>query len=380
MAKAPAAPANGTTLQWAREEAGLTVEEAARRISVKPERLASWETGDGKPTINQLRNVARLYQRTPAFFFVQGPPPPTPSDKPPDFRGRDTSGLSADLAREIGRARERRKAFLRLHGEPTGRLPVLRGLVDRPAEAGEEFRSLVGISAAAQLSMADAMQALQAWTLAVEGFGVLVFQMSRVDPVECRGLSLYEDVQPIIILNGADDPEARIFTLFHEMAHLLNRSGGVCHVWTGTAIERICNAFAGAFLLPGDALRDELSTDNPVAALSRLAARFKVSQSAVAIRLRDLNVLSQQQLDDQLDLAVRLAAQKRESQRSRPSTGGPPYHLLKLRNLGATYVTTVLDALRADEITAVDAAYFLESKVSTIDRMEAELVRRSGTA
>jgi Zn-dependent peptidase ImmA (M78 family) len=120
----------------------------------------------------------------------------------------------------------------------------------------------------------------------------------------------------------------------------------------------------------------------PIDQLARVAADFKVSQSAVAIRLRDLGMISQEQLDEQLAIAARLAEERRERdrERSRDSGGGPPHYRTQLRNLGPTYVGLVLDALHSNEISPVDASYFLESKLSTIDQMEQELVRRGASA
>jgi Zn-dependent peptidase ImmA (M78 family) len=43
-----------------------------------------------------------------------------------------------------------------------------------------------------------------------------------------RGVSLPGDVLPIVILNGGDAHAGRIFTLLHELTHLLLRQGGVC--------------------------------------------------------------------------------------------------------------------------------------------------------
>ena len=63
-----------TLLVWARESAGLEIDEAARKLQVKPERLASWETGERRPTINQLRHLARVYRRPIAVFFLSKPP------------------------------------------------------------------------------------------------------------------------------------------------------------------------------------------------------------------------------------------------------------------------------------------------------------------
>jgi hypothetical protein len=131
--------------------------------------------------------------------------------------------------------------------------------------------------------------------------------------------------------------------------------------------------------MPADAFRHELADQDPIEALPGLATAFRTSQSAVAIRLRTLGIIDQPTLDGQLAIAVRLGRERRERAKARAKerSGGPPHHIVHLRNLSLNYVSTVLDALDDRRISAVDATYYLESKLPTIDRMRAELIRKS---
>ena len=60
-----------------------------------------------------------------------------------------------------------------------------------------QCRELLNVTVSAQSGFASPNEALLAWVAAVESLGVLVFQMSRVSPDECRGFSIYEDVLPV---------------------------------------------------------------------------------------------------------------------------------------------------------------------------------------
>lgn len=210
---------------------------------------------------------------------------------------------------------------------------------------------------------------------AVENFGVLVFQMSRVSPEECRGFSIYEPMLPVIVLNGAEGLGARQFTLFHELAHLISRTSAICDVWRGGGIEAGCNTFAAEVLMPRAAVLAvlEQSTDDPVLAL---ASEFSVSRSAAAVRLRTLGRISQIQLDAFLREARKAAITQREAVRIKEGRGGPSPHLLKVRNLGPRFVGAVLEAMHDERISVVEAAQFLESKVQALDKLEAEMERR----
>jgi Zn-dependent peptidase ImmA (M78 family) len=117
--------------------------------------------------------------------------------------------------------------------------------------------------------------------------------------------------------------------------------------------------------------------EDPLSLLGVAAQHFGVSWSAVAVRLKTLRLISQDQLDIQLRIAGRLAAEglARRREKARASKGGPAHHVLKLRNLGPRYVESVLDAFHDNRISATDASYFLESKQGVIAKMERELVK-----
>ncbi len=80
-------------------------------------------------------------------------------------------------------------------------------------------------------------------------------------PSEMRGFSLYFDVVPVIVVNGADAARGGLFTLLHEYAHLLLHTGGLCDTVTDLGattpdrrLEARCNAIAAAILMPAAAV------------------------------------------------------------------------------------------------------------------------------
>ena len=84
----PTLPFNGVMLRWAREWRGRTIEEAAARVAVEPERLQSWEEPDSghSPTVRQARILADFYDRAFMEFFYDEPPVIKESDLIPDYR------------------------------------------------------------------------------------------------------------------------------------------------------------------------------------------------------------------------------------------------------------------------------------------------------
>ena len=78
-------------LAWARESAGLSSEEAARKLQTKEENVAAWERGDDRPSMPQLRKMAIAYKRQLSDFYLPNPPEETPL--PHDFRRLPGDGV-----------------------------------------------------------------------------------------------------------------------------------------------------------------------------------------------------------------------------------------------------------------------------------------------
>jgi len=360
MARTPDVPVTPAVLRWAREDTGLSVEEVAKRAGVKLAVAAAWETGDAHPTLAQLRAVADALGR-PVAFFLTPRPPDAHATLPPDFRSR-TRTPSPALRREIRTAHERREFFREIEEaantwDPPSRLePVA-------------VRDWLGVSVAEIRETPDPAAALKVWIHAVEERGALVFQMSRIEPKECRGFSLSDQDCPVIVLNGADAPQARSFTLLHEVAHLLDREGGMCLLQDEVAVERRCNRLASAVLMPQAALSETQAGPAGFELVDVVVRSFRVSPQAAAFRLRDLNLISQALVDEVLDRTSE-AARRAET---REQTGGPAHHVLARRNLGDRYLSAVLDALHTEAITVTDATYLLGERVGTIERFERTL-------
>src|SRR5579871_6865871 len=89
---------NPSLLEWARDACALSVETAADKIGVKPERVEAWEKGLSAPTISQLRKASEVYRRAVSFFFLNEKP--RAAKAPADFRRfelRSTDQKSTEL-------------------------------------------------------------------------------------------------------------------------------------------------------------------------------------------------------------------------------------------------------------------------------------------
>ncbi len=103
----------------------------------------------------------------------------------------------------------------------------------------------------------------------------------------------------MIILNTAYNQAARIYTLFHELAHVVSGTASACgHSLAAPnskadQTERWCERVAAEALLPWENVRKHLSSKGEMgtvenfSAVISVARKFHVSLSAVVLRLID---------------------------------------------------------------------------------------------
>lgn len=81
-----------------------------------------------------------------------------------------------------------------------------------------------------------------------EKLGILAFEAGDVELCEMTGICIFHDRIPIILLNDKDSPINRIFSLFHELTHLLLGKSAICNGSQLNKKEIFCNAVSEKFL------------------------------------------------------------------------------------------------------------------------------------
>lgn len=368
------APINGSTLRWARETMFVERGELARAAHTSEGRIAEFETGDARPTLRQLENIANKLDRTPAFFFTD---PPDESDVPDtaDFRAGNGEPIPPLLAREMRRAEQHRDTVLELEGRPEK--PALVGAINRRnlAARANEMRDLLGLTEDFAPPGGRDNRVLSFWRGLLERHGFLTFQATRVELAVFRGLSIHHDVLPIILLNGADSNNGKIFTLFHEVAHLANRTNGMCVLSDDVNEESIANAFAADFLMPRSQV-DRIASSAGGTALERaeaMAEALKVSVLAAGVRLRTLDLISDEDLE-----SIRLESDRRWEESRRKRGGGPDPWRVRYRDLGSGYVGVVARALEDERVDLLDVSYLMNARIPMAKQMIDEYHRTEG--
>ena len=112
-----------------------------------------------------------------------------------------------------------------------------------------------------------------------------------------EGASITDAEFPFILVN-ADRPRPRaLFTLAHELGHLLHRDGPTLNVDVDlrarTDGERLANAFAAAFLMPEPEIEQVLEDHGRTArSLAQMLTQFGVSYEPLIYRLHNLQIIN----------------------------------------------------------------------------------------
>ncbi|WP_288902379.1 XRE family transcriptional regulator [uncultured Sneathiella sp.] len=377
--KAPKLPFNEEMLKWARNWRGKTLEETAKKFSVDINKIWEWENGVSSPTVRQARGLAKYYDRSFLEFFYDSPPNIHETGLIPDFR----------VHRGAMNPRESREILAIQHWAEAQRLNALElfeEIDEQPIDFPKDlFATIeddvenVAIRAREKMSFTILQQkripAKDKYDLPkilrekIESLGILVLRNNDLAKHEVSGFCIAEFPLPIIAF-CAESPGRQAFTLMHEFAHIVLRESAISSfrntrkaVTVARKVERWCNKFAAAFLIPEsavDALRfkpnlPSKSFDENI--LQQLAKTFKVSPHAMMIRLVDLNYI-----DPDYYWTVKRPQYLEEEQNYKSSGRSKYWASRNVNSLGPTYTSLVLEAWGTGRIPFHIAADYMGLK------------------
>lgn len=291
MGRRTEVPITPDVLRWAITESGISISEVSKAAGVEVDDFEGWLENRSRPSVTQIKRVATKLHRQAAVFLL----PSAPAEVSPqiEFRhpiGQQPRPLTPVERRYLRRARRLQEAHAWLIRELERDLIELpaRPLATDPEQAANAVRARFALTVADQARWKTASVAFDAWRGAVESLGVTVV-LFPMGSESCRGFSLWDDASPLIAVNTAWRDEARIYTLFHEFAHLVTRTNSACTEAKATPdardpVERWCEEFSAALLMPRESIRAQ-SHVSDLQTLARLAREHKVSLRAMAIRL-----------------------------------------------------------------------------------------------
>jgi Zn-dependent peptidase ImmA (M78 family)/transcriptional regulator with XRE-family HTH domain len=319
----------GRRLREARERVGLTQEEVARELGISRTAVALFEAGKRKVSGLELARLAFLYGRTPGDFFAQDLTgdgvavllralPATETAE--DIRDGIRRGMA--LAREVLNLEE----LLEVERAPTA-CPCYKVPVPRSSSEALEQGNLLAHQERRRLDLGSAPVPDIGEVL--ERQRVVVLELRLPDSLSGFTVRFEGERGVAVAVNLAHSAERRRFSLAHEYCHVLADHDLPGVVSREEEEERDlrevrANAFAAAFLMPEDGIRDYLARlrkgapsrpreavlspggqvrqvegrfppharDIGIWHVCRLSAHFRVSCEAMIWRLYNLRLIS----------------------------------------------------------------------------------------
>ncbi len=370
------APVIPTALIQIREMAGYDSPEKIHPGREKEtEKLRAWEAGKTKPTLNQAKQLAKKYRISHLLFYSKDLPDTFQTKLPPDFRRyKRRQPYSPNLrfaVREVFYRQEWLKDYLRDTEQQNFSPPQSVQISDNPRTLATKIRKWLGITMNTQQRCRKTEDAFDLWRSAIEKQGVTVFTNNthryyKINPGEYDGLAISDNLAPLILLNpGPNLKNSRsIFTLIHELAHLLLGEGALSLINFRSQnninntdarelqIESWCNKVAGEVLAPNEWLTQNWSATEPSRQqIETLADSIKVSRQMLAVQVKNNHLIGQQKLEQLLTEYEGQFHLSRQNKRSFGITRPAP---ATIKRCGSYFSRCVLDAYQKNSIAATD--------------------------
>ncbi len=366
---------NSNVLKWAREMSVLSPNKTSKETGISLGRLSQLESGEKQPTLEELKLLSKTYKRTLATLLLNEQPREKPLPK--DRRTVDSEELNSFHFKTIIAVRKARallKSLLELKKEfgiPASQFQFNATLQDSTLNIAEQIRKTLKLQEIR--GSANDNQALEAYIEKVESSGIAIFQLSLTQD-KLRGFSLLDEEIPVIVIKRNEQPTAKIFTLFHELGHIILGDDGICDInfnQDAQQIEKWCNSFAANVLIPSEELLDQDIVKRQISAgekewtkadLVEIGKHFNVGPLAI---LRSLL---------ELELTTKEFYKGRHKAWNKPSFGrakhpeGRNIPKETIRERGRTYVGLAFRAYDQNRIDLKDLSDFLGVKLSYISK------------
>jgi Zn-dependent peptidase ImmA (M78 family) len=255
---------------------------------------------------------------------------------------------------------------------------------ERVPQIAQQVQDYLGIDLRDQAAWSSADEALKAWRSAVEAVGIFVFKQSFKQK-SISGFCLMDSEFPIIFINNGTAKTRQIFTLFHELSHLLIGVNSISKVDDSyiealpqheQKMEQLCNALAAEILVPSGDFLSQLDASQTITdeSLQNLANRYHVSREVILRRLLDAG---------EIEAATYNAKIKQwlaESKTSNHGQSGGSYYATQATYLGDNYLRLVFNKYYQGKLDLEQVAEHLGVKAKNVAGLEAQLSGRGSAA
>ncbi len=364
---------NPEMLAWAQHHAQLSITALADKLRISEEKLRSWASGERPLTFNQAQIFAQKTHVPFGYLFLDRPP--NENLPLPDLRtvgGKQPERPSAELLDIVKTVMQRQSWYQEYMADQFISSPSIIGRfnVQTPyQEIVQDMRQVLGLGLYPKRGYWE--DYYRDLVKRIEDAGVMVMREGYLNHwarpfkvSEFRGFAIADEQAPLIFVNHADWPSARLFTLIHEL----------CHIWLGVSgisdgdpsnkrkEEILCNQVAAELLVPGDEFEQmwisdvEVWTEN----IAELRAHFHVSSWVIARRALTLGKID-------LEAYRGYIQEQEDAYRNRvKKSGAPSPYKIRKAQLSTRFAQAVVREALNGKLLLRDAGRLLNIKPDKI--------------
>lgn len=285
---------------WSRKSLNYTLESASKKLKVQESTLSKWEE-TGILTYKNMNKLAKVYDVSP-LLFLNNTPPPKIEQYVKDYRTMNDKRIlsSPEILKEIKHAKRKRLLLLEIANKLDKDLSFKYYQNENKSKTKivEIIRESLDINA-------DKLNnyTTDDWIKEFEALNILIFKFYNINPEDINGYAFNNQYLPIIGINNRNSEIEKIYSLFNEYAHLLISKDGISGDYNTQKDERLCNSIASEIMLPEKEIK-KIRIANINSVIRIVSTRYNVNMETVLYRLRNLNLLTDEELEQQLNKRV----------------------------------------------------------------------------
>lgn len=336
----------------------LTPDQLSRRLKIEPSQLKRELGREPEPGQGILNKIAKELA-VPSFTFFREKSPPL-HDVIPDFRSPTAAPTtkSRETIQSIQFAEGVQKA-LSESDDIADKFPKFTATkLDEVDAFALQARQFFNITVEDQVQAKDAHAFYVICRKKIEDRGIIVLHDTFPEQ-DGSGYCIYNRDFPVIVINTMKQNKGRrLFTLIHELGHVLMGKTGISDPFVrNNIIERLCNRFAGAFLVPASFIaklfKKKPGNDPNDDDVKWAANRLNISQEATALRLEQLGIYKPGSYDKWKAL-VHNRNPDFIVKRGGPGKEPPPQEKIKLAKYGFRFAKAFANLLEKGLITQIN--------------------------
>ncbi|MBQ0720232.1 MAG: ImmA/IrrE family metallo-endopeptidase [Gammaproteobacteria bacterium] len=273
----------------ARKAAGLSMSALASEVGVSANAIKKYEHGLNMPSSPNLLKLAKALDVRTEYFFR----PVKVELQGVEYRKRANTPqkLLDQINGDVLDQAERWAELLDLYPDPVKPVPSFSLPTKLPAEISTPD-DIEAIADTMRAEWALGLNPIPDMIDTLESKGVMIISTAIEAKKKFDGLAGNIGKTPVVVVSAHQPGDRQRFTLAHELGHLVLRG----RLAEGLSEEKACNHFAGAFLLPQQALFQHLGENRraiEAQELYMLKCEFGISMMGILVRAGQCGVVSE---------------------------------------------------------------------------------------